>query len=100
MKNPALKERHDGETPYMTWQRDDWSWHVLKCWQAANDKPGARWFCRVVTPMSASGGDYGDVYVDSIVNEAGAELRSWDLDIWPDREAVMAFVGEPQPVTF
>jgi hypothetical protein len=105
MKNPALKERHSGnpqhpgviETPYMTWRSGDWTWHVLKSWQAKNGKPGARWFCRVTTPFSVTDGDLGDVYVYDIVEAGHAELIDWDHDIWPDEAAVMAYVNDPQP---
>ena len=95
MKNPALKERREGEEPYMEWRAGDWTWYVMKSWQAANGKPGARWFCRVVTPMTGPSGDLGDTYVHDVVTNA--ELADWDHSIWPTDEDVHAFVNNPTP---
>lgn len=58
---------------YEVWQSFDgsWTWHVLKKWQANDDKPYARWFCDVVTPICPNG-ELGDVYVSEI--KANARL--------------------------
>lgn len=58
------------ENAYEVWQAGDWTWYVLKKWQADDDKPGARWFCEVVTPMTYPGSDIGDVYVAEIKKNA------------------------------
>ena len=56
---------------YEVWQSRDgtWTWYVLKKWQADDDKPFARWFCDVVTPI-VPGGEMGDVYVAEIKRNA------------------------------
>ena len=67
--NPCLKERKVGN-PYEVWVSGDWTWNVLKKWQADDNKPYARWFCHVVTPMTGPSGDLGDVYVQDIKRNA------------------------------
>jgi hypothetical protein len=66
MKNMCAKTRPKDQ-PYEVWQAFDgaWTWNVLKKWQANDDKPYARWFCNVVTPMCPNG-EMGDVYVSEI----------------------------------
>lgn len=53
---------------YEVWQSLDgsWTWYVLKKWQADDDKPYARWFCLVTSPMVGESGELGDVYVSDI----------------------------------
>ncbi len=46
-----------------------WTWYVLKKWQTDDNKPLARWFCEVVTPMCPDG-EMGDVYVSDIKGQA------------------------------
>lgn len=55
------------DAAYEIWQTPDgsWTWHVLKKWQADDNKPCARWFCDVVTPMCPDG-EMGDVYASEI----------------------------------
>ena len=67
MKNLCAKMRPASD-PYETWVSYDgsWTWLVLKKWQADDNKPYARWFCKVVTPMTGPSGDLGDVYVSEI----------------------------------
>lgn len=67
MKNLCLKTR-PVSNPYEVWQSLSglWTWKVLKKWQADDDKPYARWFCCVTSPMTAGNGDLGDVYVEEI----------------------------------
>jgi hypothetical protein len=69
-KNECAKTRPRHE-PYEVWVSRDgtWTWNVLKKWQANDDKPYARWFCDVVTPM-VPGGEMGDVYVTEIKQNA------------------------------
>ena len=66
MKNLCGKTRPT-DNPYEVWVSRDgsWTWNVLKKWQADDDKPFARWFCNVVTPMMPRG-EMGDVYVSEI----------------------------------
>jgi len=54
------------ENAYEVWTNGSWTWYVLKKWQADDDKPYARWFCLVVTPMTGESGDLGDVYVTDV----------------------------------
>lgn len=63
------------DNPYEVWQGGDWTWNVLKKWQADDNKPFGRWFCNVVTPMCPNG-ELGDVYVSEIKG-AGAVKVSW-----------------------
>lgn len=64
--NPCAKTRPTSQ-PYEIWRSSDgaWEWRVLKKWQIDDDKPYARWFCQVTSPMSP-GGDLGDVFVAEI----------------------------------
>jgi hypothetical protein len=68
-KNECGKTRKVGD-PYEVWVAGEWTWNVLKKWQADDNKPYARWFCQVVTPMTGSSGDLGDVYVADIKSVA------------------------------
>lgn len=60
-KNLCGKMRPEND-PYEVWEnrRAGWTWLVLKKWQADDDKPYARWFCKVTSPMTGSWGDLGD----------------------------------------
>jgi hypothetical protein len=74
MKNPFSKTRPP-ENPYEIWGNSpllpNWEWHVLKKWQADDNKKYARWFCNVKTPIVPRG-EMGDVYVNDIIKDAGA----------------------------
>lgn len=74
MKNLQAKTR-PVNNPYEVWGNSPvlpgWTWYVLKKWQADDNKPLARWFCNVVTPI-VPGGEMGDVYVREIKVEAQA----------------------------
>ncbi len=69
-RNPCSKTRKRGD-PYEVWEnpRAGWRWEVLKKWQADDDKPYARWFCFVTSPMCPEG-EMGDVYVSEIKDNA------------------------------
>lgn len=68
MKNLCNKERK-ADNPYEIWGRSEnlpgWSWHVLKKWQADDNKEYARWLCLVKSPLVPEG-EIGDVYVSDI----------------------------------
>lgn len=64
MKNPCAKTVKR-ENAYEVWSNGNWTWYVLKKWQVDDNKPFARWFCDVVTPMCPNG-EMGDVYVSDI----------------------------------
>ena len=70
MKNECGKMRPKSN-PYETWQTPNgsWTWQVLKKWQADDNKPYARWFCNVITPIVPQG-EMGDVYVAEIKSVA------------------------------
>lgn len=73
-KNLCGKTRPDSN-PYETWRSHDgtWTWLVLKKYQSPEKEkanPYARWFCKVVTPMTGPMGDLGDVYVKDITGHA------------------------------
>lgn len=69
MKNLCGKTRPVSD-PYEVWVAGSWTWNVLKKWQGDDDKPYARWFCQVVTPMTGPSGDLGDCYVADIKGHA------------------------------
>jgi hypothetical protein len=46
-----------------------WKWYVLKKWQIDDNKPYARYFCLVTSPIVPEG-EYGDVYVSEIKSVA------------------------------
>ena len=66
-KNLCGKMRKVDE-PYEVWKSLDgtWTWNVLKKWQVDDDKPYARWFCGVKSPMTYGEYELGDVYVANI----------------------------------
>lgn len=68
MKNLCAKTRKV-DNPYEVWTNGSWTWKVLKKWQADDNKPNARWFCFVTSPFCPEG-EYGDVYVKDIINNA------------------------------
>jgi hypothetical protein len=69
MKNECGKMRKVAD-PYETWSNGaDWTWLVLKKWQADDAKPYARWFCLVKSPFVPEG-EMGDVYVSEIKSHA------------------------------
>jgi len=68
MKNLQAKTRPEND-PYEIWTAGTWTWYVLKKWQADDNKPYARWFCLVKTPIVPDG-EFGDVYVSEIKSVA------------------------------
>lgn len=67
-KNLCAKTRPASD-PYEIWQAGTWTWLVLKKWQVDDNKPYARWYCLVKTPIVPDG-EYGDVYVKDIKSVA------------------------------
>lgn len=58
------------DKPYEVWENaTGWRWLVLKKWQADDNKPYARWFCKVFSPFCPEG-EMGDVYVSEIKGNA------------------------------
>lgn len=76
MKNPYGKTVKLDKA-YEIWSNSPilpgWTWYVLKKWQIDDNKPFARWFCCVKTPIVPEG-EYGDVYVKDIKIDAMATL--------------------------
>lgn len=68
MKNPMAKTRSK-DNPYEIWSNGEWTWRVLKKWQANDNKPFARWFCFVTSPLCPDG-EFGDCYAEDIMNIA------------------------------
>jgi len=71
-KNECAKMRPK-DKPYEVWQAGDWTWRVLKKWQAPEKEainPFSRWFCYVTSPFCPEG-EMGDVYISEIC-KAGA----------------------------
>lgn len=77
MKNKCLKTRKV-DNPYEIWRTLDrsWEWRVLKKWQIDDNKPYARWFCAVKSPMTYGQWEYGDVYVKEIKDNAYLALNN------------------------
>jgi len=69
-KNLCNKERKVWE-PYEIWVNlAGWEWRVLKKWQADDNKPYARWFCAVKSPLTYGSWEYGDTYVEDVKSNA------------------------------
>ena len=72
IKNECLKTR-PRENPYEVWKSPDgqWTWNILKKYQVDDNKPYARWFCYVTSPICPppNGGEYGDTYVKDIKSQ-------------------------------
>lgn len=88
MKNECAKSRPK-DNPYEIWQAGDWFWYVLKKWQVDDNKPYARWYCLVRTPIVPKG-EYGDTYVTDIktyarklTEEQKAKVLAWEGDLFP-----------------
>lgn len=64
--------------PYEVWVAGGWTWKVLKKYQADDNKPGARVFCEVTSPMTMGMADLGDVWIRDI--QSVATLVSTDYD--------------------
>ncbi len=56
--------------PYEVWTAGDWTWKVLKKYQADDHKPYARWFCAVSSPYTFGSYDMGDCYAKDIMDTA------------------------------
>jgi hypothetical protein len=68
-KNLCAKTRPK-DNPYEVYKNGHgWTWRILKKWQVDDKKPYARWFCFVTSPYCPSG-EYGDVYVREITDNA------------------------------
>lgn len=67
VKNYCAKTVDKGHA-YEVWSNvtGSWTWYVLKKWQVDDNKPCARWFCLVVSPMTGERGEMGDVYVAEV----------------------------------
>ena len=78
MKNTCNKTRPQ-DRPYEIWASPDgsWTWHVLKKWQADDNKPYARWFCLVKSPIVPHG-ELGDTYVKDIKSQATLIRTDYD----------------------
>lgn len=70
---------------YEYWAAVDWVWAVLKKWQVDDNKPYARWFCKVYTPFVPEG-EMGDVYV--------ADIKSEGTPV--DRDTAIALISKIQ----
>ena len=67
-KNVWGKTRKESN-PYATIQYGDWTWKILKAYQSRKNEIGnlhARYFCKVITPMTGEWGDLGDVYCHQV----------------------------------
>jgi len=69
MKNLMGKTRTI-DNPYETYTANNWTWKVLKKYQADDNKPFARWLCAVSSPYTHGGYDMGDVYAKEVLQSA------------------------------
>lgn len=76
MKNECAKTVKPSNA-YEVWRLGDWTWYVLKKWQADDNKPYARSFCLVRTPIVPDG-EMGDVYVSDY--KCGRRLVGEELE--------------------
>ena len=60
-------ERIRAGMPLEVWRTPDgsWTWEVYRKYQKDDNKPYARWFCKVKSPFTPDG-ELGDVYVSEI----------------------------------
>jgi hypothetical protein len=58
------------DSPQAVFASQGWTWKVLKSWQNDDNKPYARWFVAVRSPMTYGSFDMGDTYVRDIVLNA------------------------------
>jgi hypothetical protein len=65
MPNPMGKTR-PADNPYLTVTDGTFTHKVLKAYSADPDKPYARWFCDVSSPMTHGGSDLGDTYIATV----------------------------------
>ncbi len=78
------RKTDEGEAPYLTFVTKygffggPATWTVLKTYQKDQTKQYARWFCRVVTPMTGELGDLGDTYVADVLMRSGLTLVAVD----------------------
>ena len=87
MKNLCNKERKV-DNPYEIWQNafmPGWEWRVLKKWQADDNKPYARYFCAVKSPMTYGEWEYGDTYVTDIKQTGAYKLSEKDMKTYLNR---------------
>jgi hypothetical protein len=79
VKIPCGKSR-PATRPYEVWANEStgWEWHVLKKWQADDNKPYARWFCLVKSPFVPQG-EIGDVYVREIKEHSRLVRTDYDV---------------------
>jgi hypothetical protein len=69
----SLRKTRPSDNPYEVWQAGDWTWNVLKFYKSRDNTladPYGRVFCQVITPMTSSRGDLGDVYYSEIRQSA------------------------------
>jgi len=68
LKKLTTAQRMDLNKPIDVWETPDgtWRWEVYRKYQKDDDKPYARWFCKVKSPFTRGGFDIGDVYVKEI----------------------------------
>lgn len=77
MANVAGKMRKL-DNPYASWAYGEWEFRLLKAWQAKQDKPYARWFMGVKSPMTYGKWELGDGYVAEYLPGLNVGIRSYD----------------------
>jgi hypothetical protein len=73
-KNPYSRTVKPEQAHFVYQSYDgSWTWYVLKTYQTPEKEaqnPYARWFCMVTSPYTSTKGDWGDVYVAEIKQQA------------------------------
>lgn len=75
MKKLNTDQRMKLHKPIEIWENIiiGWRWEVYKKYQKPENEAKnqyARWFCKVTSPLTFGGADYGDVYVSEIKENA------------------------------
>lgn len=76
-KNTMLKTRK-ADNPYEVWVYGDWTWKVLKKYQADDHKPFAKWLVAAQSPGTFGGWDMGDNYAAEIMAIATLVETNYD----------------------
>jgi hypothetical protein len=98
-KNVAGKTR-TVDNPYAQWTdpvNPQWSFCILKSYQADNSKEYGRWFMAVKSPNTYGAWELGDGYVreyrQSILRALNAGVMNVDESIWPVDDEVNSYSG-------
>jgi len=70
------------EKPYATYEREGWTWHILKTYQLPKNEytnKYARWLTAVKSPFTYGSYEYGDSYIIDVISHAKLTYASKDF---------------------